>query len=87
MPLGSQVSSLYLGGNLKKLAIAVVTILALGLGATPAKAIVFGEDVLSASTQYPWVASVWFAGPNDDFYEPICSGSLIAPDVVLTAAH
>lgn len=72
---------------MKKLAIAVVTILAAGLGATPAKAIVFGEDVLSASTQYPWVASIWFAGPNDDFYEPVCTGSLIAPDVVLTAAH
>jgi secreted trypsin-like serine protease len=85
--LGSQVLSLFLGGSLKKLAIVVVTILALGLGTTPAKAIVFGEDVLSASTQYPWVASIWFAGPNDDYYQPMCTGSLIAPDVVLTAAH
>ena len=72
---------------MKKLSIAVVAALALGLGATPAKAIVFGEDVLSASTQYPWVASIWFAAPNSDYYEPMCSGSLIAPDVVLTAAH
>jgi secreted trypsin-like serine protease len=87
LPLGSQVLRLETGGILKKLAIAVVTVLALGLGTTPAKAIVFGEDVLSASTQYPWVASIWFAGPNDDFYEPMCTGSLIAPDVVLTAAH
>jgi len=72
---------------LKKVSIAVALALTLGLGATPAKAIVFGEDVLSASTQYPWVASVWFAGPSDDYYESICTGSLIAPDIVLTAAH
>jgi secreted trypsin-like serine protease len=85
--LGSQVLNLFLGGNLKKLSIAVVAALTLGLGATPAKAIVFGEEVLSASTQYPWVASIWYAGVNDDYYEPMCTGSLIAPDVVLTAAH
>lgn len=72
---------------MKKLSIAVVAAVTLGLGATPAKAIVFGEDVLSASTQYPWVASIWYAGINDDYYEPMCTGSLIAPDVVLTAAH
>jgi secreted trypsin-like serine protease len=72
---------------LKKLSIAVVAALTLGLGTTPAKAIVFGEEVLSASTQYPWVASIWYAGVDDEYYESICTGSLIAPDVVLTAAH
>ena len=72
---------------MKKLSIAVVAVLTLGLGATPAKAIVFGEDIISASTQYPWVASIWYAGINDDYYQPMCTGSLIAPDVVLTAAH
>jgi secreted trypsin-like serine protease len=72
---------------MKKLSILTATVLALTMGATPAKAIVFGEDVLSASTQYPWVASIWYAGVNDDYYQPICTGSLIAPDVVLTAAH
>jgi secreted trypsin-like serine protease len=73
---------------MKKLAALLALTLSLSLGATPAKAIVFGEDVLSASTQYPWVASVWFSGPNDDqYYNSICTGSLIAPDVVLTAAH
>jgi secreted trypsin-like serine protease len=72
---------------MKKLSIAVVAALAFGLGATPAKAIVFGEEVLSASTQYPWVASIWYAGVDDEYYQSICTGSLIAPDVVLTAAH
>jgi V8-like Glu-specific endopeptidase len=71
----------------KKLAIIITATMAVTLGTTPAKAIVFGEEVLSASTQYPWVASIWYAGINDDYYQPMCTGSLIAPDVVLTAAH
>ena len=57
------------------------------LGPAPAKAVVFGEDIKSASTDYPWVASIWHAGPKDDYYYPICSGSLITYDAVLTAAH
>ena len=65
------------------LAFALVTI----LGAVPAKAIVFGEVIESASTDYPWVASIWHSGPKDDYYYPICTGSLITQDAVLTAAH
>ena len=65
------------------LAFALVTI----LGAVPAKAIVFGEVVESASTDYPWVASIWHSGTKDEYYYPICSGSLITQDAVLTAAH
>ena len=72
---------------MKKLSIAVVAVLALGLGATPAKAIVFGDEVIDASSSYPWVASVWYASPTDDYYQHICTGSLITPEVVLTAAH
>lgn len=72
---------------MKKLSIAVVAVLALGLGATPAKAIVFGDEVIDASSSYPWVASVWYASPSDDYYQHICTGSLITPEVVLTAAH
>lgn len=72
---------------MKKLAIIITATMAVTLGTTPAKAIVFGEEVLSASTQYPWVASIWYAGVDDEYYESICTGSLIAPDVVLTAAH
>ena len=72
---------------MKKLSIAVVAVLALGLGASPAKAIVFGDEVIDASSSYPWVASVWYASPSDDYYQHICTGSLITPEVVLTAAH
>ena len=72
---------------MKKLSILITVVLALGVGAAPAKAIVFGEEVIDASTLYPWVASIWYADVNDDYYYPVCTGSLIAPDVVLTAAH
>lgn len=72
---------------IKKLAFIATAAMVLLVGATPAKAIVFGEEVLSASTQYPWVASIWYAGVDDEYYQSICTGSLIAPDVVLTAAH
>ena len=61
--------------------------LVISVGTAPAKAIVFGEDIKNASSEYPWVASIWHAGPKDDFYYPICSGSLITQDAVLTAAH
>jgi secreted trypsin-like serine protease len=57
------------------------------LGAAPAKAIAFGDVIESASSDYPWVASIWHSGPKDDYYYPICSGSLITQDAVLTAAH
>ena len=72
---------------MRKLAIAVVAGLSLGIGATPAKAIVYGEEVIDASISYPWVASIWYASPSDDYYRHVCTGSLILPDVVLTAAH
>jgi secreted trypsin-like serine protease len=72
---------------MRKLAIAVVAALSLGIGAAPAKAIVYGEEVIDASVSYPWVASIWYASPSDDYYRHVCTGSLILPDVVLTAAH
>lgn len=55
----------------------------------PSHSVVFGEEVLEASTEYPWVASIWLDLDSYSWDEPrrICSGSLIAPDIVLTAAH
>jgi secreted trypsin-like serine protease len=65
----------------------VAIALATSVVAAPANAVVFGEDIKSASSKYPWMASIWHAGPKDDYYYPICSGSLITQDAVLTAAH
>lgn len=74
-------------GTLSKLSFSLACALVMGMGAAPANAIVFGQDIKGASTDYPWVASIWYAGPKDDYYYPICSGSLISQDAVLTAAH
>jgi secreted trypsin-like serine protease len=72
---------------MKKMTLVVAFALVTIFGAAPAKAIEFGHEIESASTDYPWVASIWHSGPKDDYYYPICSGSLITQDAVLTAAH
>ena len=72
---------------MKRFFFVIAFVLATSVVAAPANAVVFGEDIKSASSRYPWVASIWHAGPQDDYYYPICSGSLITQDAVLTAAH
>ena len=43
---------------MSKLSFILAFTLAGCLGAAPANAIVFGEEIKSASSDYPWVASV-----------------------------
>ena len=60
------------------------------VGEVPQKRIVGGESV--SADEFPFVAKIlyrtWRDYPIEGYYYPIgCTGSLIAPDKVLTAAH
>lgn len=47
--------------------------------------IVGGEE--AAEGQYPWLAGLGYAGDGTPFQRQFCGGSVVAEDVVLTAAH
>lgn len=69
------------------LAATVVATLVGGITAPPARAII-GGHLLASPVEAPFLAFLWSYGPPPryaDNYE--CSGVLVGPDVVLTAAH
>jgi secreted trypsin-like serine protease len=57
------------------------------LSVTPASAITFGSDVQNASITYPDVVSIWWTQSSSEVPQFICTGNLIGPRTVLTAAH
>lgn len=67
--------------------IAAAAIVALAAFAGRSDAVVFGTEVADAAASAPWVASIWYSEEAHGTPEFICSGSLIADDIVLTAAH
>ena len=67
--------------------LSAAAIVALALFAGRSEAVVFGTEVPDAASSAPWVASIWYAEDAHGTPEFICSGSLIADDIVLTAAH
>ena len=65
----------------------MLSILLSGLLSNSAKAITFGEEIISASSEFPSVVSIWYTTSTSE--EPFfyCTGTLIEYDIVLTAAH
>ena len=55
--------------------------------AIPASGITFGREVTNGSSAYPSVVSIWYAQNSSDDAYFICTGTLIQPRIVLTAAH
>jgi trypsin len=64
----------------------LATIVVMLAAAAPAQAIVSGYAVTSGTDSYPWqVAVVTASSTTSDTW--LCGGTLVAPDLVLTAAH
>jgi hypothetical protein len=57
------------------------------LGIANAEAVTFGQEETEAANSFPWAVPIFYY--ERDATEPsgLCTGTLIRPDVVLTAAH
>ena len=71
--------------SMSALRVALLTCASFVLLAPPAAAIVGGQE--AADGEYPHMAALEFRGEGESKYEFNCGASLVAPDVVLTAAH
>jgi branched-chain amino acid transport system substrate-binding protein len=51
------------------------------------KAVTYSNQIENASQTYPFVVSLWDSTDDGESWAQFCSGVLIKPDLVLTAAH
>jgi hypothetical protein len=70
-------------GSMKRLSLAL-TAAVIVASAVPVRAIVFG--FVDQTNRFPNVGAFVVQAPDGEIF-PLCSGTLIAPDVFLTAAH
>jgi secreted trypsin-like serine protease len=62
---------------------------ALSIFSFPAQAVTNGSLVSNPKDDAPYVVSIWSSKSSDDYKDAefVCTGTLIAPQIVLTAAH
>jgi secreted trypsin-like serine protease len=67
--------------------IACLAFIFTSIGTANAGAVTFGQEETAAASSYPWAVPIFYY--ERDATEPsgLCTGTLIRPDVVLTAAH
>jgi hypothetical protein len=71
----------------KLLLLAAISLVLPVVIALEARAITFGKEVLNARFEYPTVLSIWYQNSSYSEFEHMCTGTLIEPRIVLTAAH
>ncbi len=66
-----------------------VSLLWIGLLSVPAQAVTNGQLVPDPKSSAPYVVSIWTTTDSNDYKDAefLCTGTLISPQVVLTAAH
>lgn len=71
------------------LTLAMGIILSAGLSSTRAAAVTNGSLVADPKTVAPYVVSIWNSEKSNDYRDAefVCTGTLIGPQIVLTAAH
>ena len=78
-----------MGALIRNTVLATIALFASVFSPLPANAVMYGTEDTNASTNQPWVVSIWYSASTTTYGNPdfICTGTLIQPDVVLTAAH